>query len=307
MGLYMKFDLTGRDPSKWKFEGILYNDIFYDTVEDFRNAFYTAGFERLPGNYDGEWTHTDRKDDGLPMDAKMPPKALMPGPARYSVDQEAKYVEWMDFSFYVGFTRDRGMAFYDIKHRGQRILYELSLQEALAHYAGNDPVQSGIGYLDSYYGFGPYAFELVPGYDCPSYATYMNTSFFVSETTHTHVNSICLFEFDADYPMQRHSTSEYVSVSKNIYFAVRSVSTVGNYDYAFTTEFALDGSIKVSVRASGYIQSAFYAHNGDYGYHIHDALSGSKLLPCPTVTQIDIAYLWRYWPNEIDEKPLRYA
>ena len=29
------------------------------------------------------------------------------------------------------------------------------------------------------------------------------------------------------------------------------------------------------MRASGYIQSAFYANNSDYGYQIHDALSGS--------------------------------
>jgi primary-amine oxidase len=43
----------------------------------------------------------------------------------------------------------------------------------------------------------------------------------------------------------------------------------------FSYEFYLDGSIKVSVRASGYIQSAYYAKNGDYGYQIHDALSGS--------------------------------
>ena len=43
----------------------------------------------------------------------------------------------------------------------------------------------------------------------------------------------------------------------------------------FSYEFYLDGSIKVSVRASGYIQSAYFAKNEDYGYHIHDALSGS--------------------------------
>jgi primary-amine oxidase len=37
----------------------------------------------------------------------------------------------------------------------------------------------------------------------------------------------------------------------------------------------MDGSLGVEVRASGYIQSAYYAHNEDFGYHIHDALSGS--------------------------------
>ena len=239
LGLYIKSDVTGRDPSKWKLEGLLYNDIFYETTGDFRNAYYSPGFEKLPANVDGAWAHTDRDGSLLPMDAKAPPQAVAPMGSRYSVDQNAKFVEWMDFSFYIGFTRDRGIALYDIRHKGQRILYELGLQEALAHYAGNDPVQSGTAYLDSYYGFGPYAFELVPGYDCPSYATYMNTSFYVDETSHTHINSICFFEFDADYPMQRHSTSSYVANTKNVYFTVRSVSTVGNYDYMFSYEFYL--------------------------------------------------------------------
>lgn len=91
--------------------------------------------------------------------------------------------------------------------------------------------QSNPAYLDSYYGFGPYAFELVKGYDCPVYATYLNSSFYVSETTHTHIDSLCVFEYDADYPIQRHRTSDYVSSTKNIYLTLRSVSTIGNYDY----------------------------------------------------------------------------
>ena len=75
--------------------------------------------------------------------------------------------------------------------------------------------------------------------------------------------------------MSRHSSSAYVASSKNIYFIVRSVSTVGNYDYMFTYSFFMDGSLAVEVRASGYIQSAYYAGNHDYGFKIHDALSGS--------------------------------
>lgn len=181
----------------------------------------------------------------------------------------------MDFSFFISFSRDGGLSLYDIRFKGERIIYELGLQEALAHYASSDPYQSGTSYLDSYYGFGPYAFELVNGYDCPSYSTYLNTSFYTRETTHWHPNSICLFEFQRDYPIQRHSTAKYVSITKNVMFVVRTVCSVGNYDYQFTYEFYLDGSIQVLVRASGYIQSAFWAHNGDYGFKIHDALSGS--------------------------------
>ena len=136
-------------------------------------------------------------------------------------------------------------------------------------------MQSGTSYLDTFYGFGPYAFELVQGYDCPAYATYLNSSFYVAETSHTHINNICIFEYEADYAIQRHTTGSYVSVTKNTYFVVRYVATVGNYDYTISYSFFLDGSMAVEVRASGYIQSAYFANNEDYGFHIHNALSGS--------------------------------
>ena len=69
---------------------------------------------------------------------------------------------------------------------------------------------------------------------CPTYATYLNTSSY----GFTKPNSICLFEFDADYPIQRHG---YQSNTKNIYLVVRTVTTVGNYDYMLTYEFYMDG------------------------------------------------------------------
>ncbi|KAJ0417471.1 copper amine oxidase [Aspergillus carlsbadensis] len=275
LGLYFKSDVTGRDPSQWQVLGWLYNDIFYETTEEFREAYWSPDFVKLGANVDGPWARVGQQGAVLPKDRKQPPLAVAPDGARYSVDTERKYVSWMDFSFYIGFNRDTGLSLFDIKYKGQRVLYELGLQEALAHYAANDPVQSGVAYLDSYYGFGPYAFELLKGYDCPSYASYLNTSFYKSEETHTHVDSLCLFEFDADYPAARHSTSDFVAVTKNVYFTLRTVSTIGNYDYMFSYNFHMDGTIGVEVRASGYIQSAYYANNQDFGYQIHDSLSGS--------------------------------
>ena len=101
----------------------------------------------------------------------------------------------------------------------------------------------------------------MPGYDCPTYATYLNATF-VTEYSSRDVRSVCLFEFDADYPIQRHG---YTSNTKNIYFVVRTITTVGNYDYMFSYQFYYDGSIEVIVRAAGYIQSAYFAANHDYG------------------------------------------
>lgn len=275
MGLYFLSDITGRDPSKWSLLGWYYNGIYYETTDDFRTAYFSGNFEKLDGNWDGAWAHTDQQGPVAPFDKKSPPVALAPQGSRYSVNSDSKYVEWMDWSFYVGFNFDTGMTLHDIKHKGHRVLYELGLQEALAHYAGSDPLQSHTAYLDSVAGFGPYAFELIKGYDCPLYATYLNSSFYVSETTHTHLDSMCLFEVDVDYPLSRHTAPNYVTTTKNVKFVIRSVYTIGNYDYMFSYSFFRDGSMAVDVRASGYIQAAFYAKNHDYGFHIHDQLSGS--------------------------------
>lgn len=46
-------------------------------------------------------------------------------------------------------------------------------------------------------------------------------------------------------------------------------------DYTFSYNFYLDGSVEFLVMASGYIQAAYYAQNDEYGYRIHDGLSGS--------------------------------
>ena len=39
------------------------------------------------------------------------------------------------------------MRLHDIKFQGERIIYSIGLEEAIAQYAGNDPVQSGTAYL----------------------------------------------------------------------------------------------------------------------------------------------------------------
>ncbi|KAL8952143.1 MAG: hypothetical protein Q9222_001920 [Ikaeria aurantiellina] len=273
-----KSDITGRDPSKWSVTAWQYDGIFYESESALRQALNTSGFTSPGTNSDGEWACTDYNNDPFPHEELNPPVPVQPDGTRYAIDEEQQYVEWMDFSFCFSFTRDLGLQLYNVVYKGERIIYEMGLQEAVAHYASaSDPFQGSNAYLDSEYGFGATAFQLVSGFDCPAYATYLNTSYYVAESTHTHPSSICLFEFDTGYPIQRHTTASYVSISKNIGFVIRTVSTVGNYDYMFDYEFFFDGSIHVTVRASGYIQSSFWASNmgGQDGLHIHDHLAGS--------------------------------
>jgi primary-amine oxidase len=73
MGLFFLSDVTGRDPSKWAIEGWYYNGIFYETTEEFRQAYWSGQVEKLLGNRDGEWAHTDQRG---PIHCPTTPKRL---------------------------------------------------------------------------------------------------------------------------------------------------------------------------------------------------------------------------------------
>lgn len=148
-GLYIQTNITGRDKSKWGLIGILYGGEYYTSVDEFRAAWQNPDFKKFIPNYSGDWIGTDQAGNVMPFETEAPPMNVQPGGQRFKVDEENKYIEWMDFSFYLTFTRDTGMRLYNVKFKGERIIYELGLQEAIAHYAGNDPVQSGTAYLDT--------------------------------------------------------------------------------------------------------------------------------------------------------------
>jgi primary-amine oxidase len=260
----------------------------YDSLATFRSAWSSPSFEKLLKPEEGDWCKTDRSGEPMPFDFEPGPVQVSTS-QRYAIDTENKYVEWMDFSFYMGISPYRGLALYNINYQGERIIFELgktswfrftdvdtnypkfpALQEALALYASNDPTRGQTFYLDSMEGgFGADMNQLVPGWDCPATATYLDTAY--------KPGSICIFERDAGFPISRHRVGNSYSVVKNIVLVARTIATIGNYDYMFDYEFRYDGSIEVTVRASGYIEGTYFSHNEDYGYHIHDALSGAMV------------------------------
>lgn len=193
---------------------------------------------------------------------------------RFSIDLNNQYVEWMGFSFYMGVSQQLSLGLFNINFDDERIIYELQMQEAIALYASNDPLRANAFWLDSTaltnYGFGGGLNKLVPGWDCPQTAAYLDTPF--------KNGSICIFERDAGFPLARHRGSPpYVTVVKNNILVVRTISTMGNYDYMFDYQFFYDGTIEVTVRASGYIEATYAAGNDEHGFKIHDALSGAMV------------------------------
>lgn len=279
-GIYAKVDATSPNSEEWKVGAWYYNGVIYENLAEFRAAVDSPDFQRTPANLDGPWTDTedfDSKPEGREL---PPPVAIQPYGPRYKLDREEKYVSWFGFEFYITTAQATGLSLFDVRFKGERVIYELGLQEAMAHYAGDDPMAGGQEFLDTFFGMGKNAFELVPGYDCPSYADYLDSQWTQAYKTHTLPNSICLFEFTADYLLSRHTAQYSVTASRNTFLTVRSVSTVGNYDYTIDYVFYMDGALEVKVRASGFIFAAFYTANNtksedEYGHRIQNALASS--------------------------------
>ncbi|KAH8704667.1 copper amine oxidase [Phaeosphaeriaceae sp. PMI808] len=278
LGVSVQLDLTGRNWEDWKIMGLYSRGIYYTNIKEFRIAISSTSFDKPPRNVIGNWTSTDKQGDPLPLDDLPPPVSVPQGAQRFKVDAKENYISWMDFSFYYSVSQAQGLSLRNIQYKGKRIVYDLSLEESLTHYSGSDPFAAQATFFDTQTGMGSTLNTLVEGYDCPSYATYLNATFSEGNGTKTQVNAICAFEYDAGYPIRRHSfspASPHTSIGKNIVFTIRTISTVGNYDFFIEYNFFYDGAIEVSARASGYISAAYWEGRSDYGFHIHDHLSGS--------------------------------
>ncbi|KAF2497656.1 primary-amine oxidase [Lophium mytilinum] len=284
---FLLIDCTGTDSSLYFLKGIVTNERFFKTTEELRAAFEAGelGYD-YDQTLDADWALVDYKPElGVrALEERFAPSSLELGGKRYKLDKERKYIEYMGWSFYLSFTRTLGIMFYDIKFKGERILYELSLQEATAQYGGFQPKAAGTVYHDTYYSLGTDMGVLVEGFDCPFGSTLWNVTYHEANTTVVNPEAICIFEADSGFPLSRHRTgggdSEYgfqnLGTVKGAQLTVRAVATVGNYDYMFDYSFHVDGSLETIVRASGYLQSSFYfADQGKWGPRIQAGTQGS--------------------------------
>jgi primary-amine oxidase len=101
-GVYLRNDITGRDPAGWSLTGILYADEYYESISEFKSAWNSTDFKKMAVNYPGKWIATGQAGEQMPLDTKLPPQQVqIGGEQRFKVDEQQKYVEWMDFTFFV--------------------------------------------------------------------------------------------------------------------------------------------------------------------------------------------------------------
>ncbi|KAF4619282.1 hypothetical protein D9613_004722 [Agrocybe pediades] len=314
VGFYQYVDMSGTDTSLWKVLKVVYHDQAFDSLEEFVDA-YKNGTLVIPPEERGKvigkndtgkteedseegWTERRRIGKERDLDSLPGPRSVSFAGLRYRVDKERGYVSWMGWGMYLGFDRDMGLSLWDVRFRGERILYQLAPQDALAQYGGNDPIQATTAWLDRYFGMGLFVKPMLPNYDCPPESVYLPaTTYTASGMIHVE-NAICIFEQDTGKPLTRHfgwQKGEFGAV-KSYVLTIRSTTTVGNYDYRtcrsphlnhyilqitsyfslFDYLFYLDGTIEVRLSASGYMQGGYWNPKQDgYGGRIRHTSMGN--------------------------------
>ncbi|VUC20205.1 unnamed protein product [Clonostachys rosea] len=275
--LYVSFDIAGTDPSLYHLRKLVYNLKVYETVEEFRSEWESGKMVKTPAPAkDANFLRKDRRGTIRELEDRLAPTVLTLD-KRYKIDKENHYIEYLGWKFYMRYDKDVGIQFYDIKLKDERILYELSLQDAIAQYAGNNPFQAGTAYMDRYFGIGLQAGRLIPGYDCPYHATYLDSNFTNGITALRQPSNVCIFETDIGVPVTRHTDKSYMQSTKGSKLVVRMIATIGNYDYLWDYGFYVDGTITVDAHASGYVQGNYFRPDdeGKWGPRIQETIAGT--------------------------------
>ena len=282
IGFEVLLDTGGNDPKQWRVEKVYYNNATYDTVQDLMAAYDAGSKMRFPAPKDkGQFSTYDRRGDPQPKMPLRNPRVYEPDGKRYTVS--GRHVEYMGWSFDFRSRTSSGIQIFDIKFKGDRIVYELSIQEAEAFYSGWAPKPLYTNYLDAAWNMGSMTFELLRGVDCPDTATFFDVLHFVGRSYPAkYKNAICLFEQDMGIPLRRHYDTNF-NGGYNFYggmpgsaLILRTAATTYNYDYVMDYIFYPNGILEVRSSASGYPQATFYTVDEEpYGNQIHTMLGGS--------------------------------
>ncbi|KAM9596478.1 amine oxidase [copper-containing] 3 isoform 1-T1 [Trichechus inunguis] len=257
VGLELLVDHKALDPAHWTIQKVFYQGRYYHSLAELEDQF-EAGLVNvvlIPNNgTGGSWSLKSLVTPG-----PAPPLQFYPQGPRFSVQGSQVASSLWTFSFGLGaFT---GPRIFDIRFQGERLAYEISLQEVLTIYGGNSPAAMLTRYIDGSFGMGKYATPLTRGVDCPYLATYMDWHFLLeSQAPKTLHDAFCVFEQNQGLPLRRHHSdfySHYFGGLAETVLIFRSVSTLLNYDYVWDMVFQPNGAIEVKLHATGYISSVF--------------------------------------------------
>lgn len=84
---------------------------------------------------------------------------------------------------------------FNVHFRGERIAYEIGVQEVMALYKGHTAAGRETKYMDVGWGLGSITHQLTPGIDCPHKATFLDAiHYYDSDGPVLSQRALCIFE-----------------------------------------------------------------------------------------------------------------
>ncbi|KAL8164746.1 UNVERIFIED_CONTAM: hypothetical protein K2H54_003788 [Gekko kuhli] len=286
VGLELLIDHRPLDPAAWQVQKLWYNGQYFDSPEELAEKYDLGQVEVVPlpehpqHSLFSTFVPRGNFTTGPPTDTHGA-KVCEPSGHQYYV--RGNWLEYSGWSMTIRMRTSTGLQLFDVRFNGERMAYELGVQEAVAFYGGSSPATMQTKYIDLGYMMGGLSHELAPGIDCPEVATFLDVHHMHdSDRPVRYPRAICIFELPTGVPLRRHFDSNFHGGS-NFYagleghaLVLRTTSTVYNYDYIWDVLLFPNGVLEMKVHATGYVHASFYTPEGlQYGNRIHSHLLGN--------------------------------
>uniref|UniRef100_A0A8C5K7I1 Amine oxidase n=2 Tax=Jaculus jaculus TaxID=51337 RepID=A0A8C5K7I1_JACJA len=288
-GLEILLDHRSTDVRLWTVEQLWYNGKFYQSPEELAQKYANGDVDAVvledprPKNTEDPplfSSYSPRGDFPTPISVGGP-RLVQPHGPRYQLEDNV--VHYGGWSFAFRLRSSSGLQILNVHFGGERIAYEVSVQEAVALYGGHTPAGMQTKYIDVGWGLGSVTHELAPGIDCPDTATFLDAiHYYDSDEPVLYPRALCLFEMPTGVPLRRHFDSNFKG-GFNFYaglrghvLVLRTTSTVYNYDYIWDFVFYPNGVMEAKVHATGYVHATFHTPEGlRHGTRLHTHLLGN--------------------------------
>ena len=222
----------------------------------------------------------------IPKLPQRPPLSLEPDGKRYTIKhQEVTYMNW---NFHFRMSNTHGPQLYDIKYLGNRIVYELGLQDILVRYSGQNPTHKFGSHFGSMEMIGWQTRGLVPGIDCPERSSFVDSTMIIESKLHKRSDLFCVFEQNTEYPLRTYlsktnANEKYFEGAPNAVLVLRSIVSIYENSYVIDFIFFETGTLQTRVMISGFVlptqftKGSIGGHSDTikYGLRIHDQIIGN--------------------------------
>uniref|UniRef100_A0A669R015 Amine oxidase n=1 Tax=Phasianus colchicus TaxID=9054 RepID=A0A669R015_PHACC len=286
VGLELLLDHRDPDPRRWAVQSVWYNGQYFSSPQELAERYErgTVVVAQLPNpaapHLFSTYIPRGRFTTGTTTEVHGA-KVCEPQGRRYRL--RGNRLEYGGWSLAFRLRSSAGLQLFDVRFNGERVAYEVSVQEAIAFYGGDTPAAMQTKYLDAGWGMGSVTYELAPGIDCPEVSTFLDVHhLYDSEGPRRFRRALCIFELPTGVPLRRHFDSDfrggfqfYAGLEGHA-LVLRTTSTVYNYDYIWDVLLYPNGVLEAKVHATGYIHATFYTPRGRrYGSRVHSHVLGN--------------------------------